>query len=55
MVNYTNLASRVTGVNDNLNTVTNNLTNLAGQVDSIVIQMGDIKTEFLNNINNTDQ
>ena len=55
MLNYTNLASRVTGVNDNLNTVTNNLTNLAGQVDSIVIQMGDIKTEFLNNINNTNQ
>lgn len=55
MLNYINLAGRVTGVNDNLNTVTNNLTNLAGQVDGIVIQMGDIKSEFLNNINNTNQ
>ena len=55
LLNYTNLAGRVTGVNDNLNTVTNNLTNLASQVDGLVIQLNDNKVEFLNNINNTNQ
>lgn len=55
MLSYNNLASRVTGVNDNLNTVTNNLTNLAGQVDGIVIQLNDNRIEFTNNINNVNQ
>ena len=52
---YTNLASRVTGVNDNLNILSNNVTILAGQVDSIVIEMNDNKAEFINNINNVNQ
>lgn len=55
LINYNLIASRITGVNDNLNTVSNNLTNLASQVDGLVITLGDTRSEFINNINSANQ
>lgn len=55
LISYNNLASRVTGVNDNLNTASNNLSHLASQLDNLANLLQDTKVEFGNNVNSANQ
>lgn len=55
LINHNNLATRLTGVNDNLNTTSNNLSHLANQLDNLAILLGDVRSEFTNNVNSANQ
>lgn len=55
LINYNNLATRLTGVNDNLNTTSNNITHLASQLDNLANLLGDVRSEFTNNVNSANQ